>query len=254
MRKTILASALLASFVAAPTVAFAEDAAPAAPAFTSNVTLASEYIYRGIGQTNRKPAIQGGFDYAHSSGLYVGTWGSNISWLSDQAAGTISSSMEWDFYGGYKTAIDDFGVDVGVLQYFYPGSGYGAFAKSYNPNTTEGYLAGSWKTLTLKYSRAFTDLFGATDSKGSGYLDLTGTYDLGDGFGVVGHVGRQKIQGGLNTSASYTDYKVGVTKDFSGTVAALSYITTNGSPTVYTNAFGKDLSNGRVLFSVTRTF
>ncbi|HMV17342.1 MAG TPA: TorF family putative porin, partial [Zoogloea sp.] len=77
MRKTVLASALLASFVAAPAVSFAEDAAPAAPAFTSNVTLASEYIYRGIGQTNRKPAIQGGFDYAHSSGLYVGTWASN---------------------------------------------------------------------------------------------------------------------------------------------------------------------------------
>ena len=55
MRKTVLASALLASFVAAPAVSFAEDAAPAAPAFTSNVTLASEYIYRGIGQTNRKP-------------------------------------------------------------------------------------------------------------------------------------------------------------------------------------------------------
>ena len=125
MRKTVLASALLASFVAAPAVSFAEDAAPAAPAFTSNVTLASEYIYRGIGQTNRKPAIQGGFDYAHSSGLYVGTWASNVSWLSDQAAGTISSSLEWDFYGGYKTAIDDFGIDVGVLQYYYPGTGYG---------------------------------------------------------------------------------------------------------------------------------
>ena len=70
--------------------------------------------------------------------------------------------MEWDFYGGYKTAFDDFGVDVGLLQYFYPGSGYGN-----NPNTLEGYVAGSWKTLTLKYSRAFSDLFGFVDSKGS---------------------------------------------------------------------------------------
>ena len=249
MRKTVLASALLASFVAAPAVSFAEDAAPAAPAFTSNVTLASEYIYRGIGQTNRKPAIQGGFDYAHSSGLYVGTWASNISWLKDYQLAT-SSSMEWDFYGGYKTAFDDFGVDVGLLQYFYPGSGYGN-----NPNTLEGYVAGSWKTLTLKYSRAFSDLFGFVDSKGSGYLDLTGTYDLGDGFGVVGHVGRQKVQGGGNTSASYTDYKIGVTKDFSGTVAALSYITTNADSASYTPTLtGKDLGNGRVLFSVTRTF
>ncbi|MDA0188827.1 MAG: TorF family putative porin, partial [Proteobacteria bacterium] len=75
MKKTIVASALLALFA---TSAFAQDAAPASPhSVTGNVTLASEYIYRGIGQTNREPAIQGGFDYAHSSGFYLGTWASS---------------------------------------------------------------------------------------------------------------------------------------------------------------------------------
>jgi uncharacterized protein (TIGR02001 family) len=248
MRKSVIASALLAFSVVLPSMAHAEDAAPAPEhTFTSNVTLASEYIYRGIGQTNRKPAVQGGFDYAHSSGVYLGVWGSNVSWLSDGSS-TVSNSLEMDFYGGFKNTVGDFGYDVGLLEYFYPGSGYGN-----NPNTLEGYVAGSYSFLTLKYSHAFSDLFGWTDSKNSGYLDLTATYEVMPTLNVVGHVGRQKIHGD-NSGASYTDYKLGVTKDFSGNVVALSYITTNASQNFYTNAFNKDLGKDRIQLSVTRAF
>ncbi|MBS0356444.1 MAG: hypothetical protein JSR83_21365 [Proteobacteria bacterium] len=249
MRKTVIASALIAACAALPSLASAEDAAPAPEhTFTSNVTLASEYIYRGIGQTNRKPAIQGGFDYAHSSGLYVGTWASNVSWLTDGSP-TVSNSIEMDFYGGFKNTVGDFGYDVGLLQYFYPGSGYGN-----NPNTIEGYIAGSWTFLTLKYSHSFSDLFGWTDSKNSGYLDLTATYELAPGLNVIGHVGRQKIHGD-NSGASYTDYKLGVTKDIAaGVVVGLNYINTNASQAFYTNAFGKDLGKDRVQLTITRTF
>ncbi len=248
MRKTVIASALIAASFVLPTMARAENAAPAPEhTFTSNITLASEYLYRGIGQTNRKPAVQGGFDYAHSSGVYLGIWGSNVSWLSDGSS-TVSNSLEMDFYGGFKNTVGDFGYDVGLLQYFYPGSGYGN-----NPNTLEGYIAGSYSFLTLKYSHAFSDLFGWTDSKNSGYLDLTATYELMPTLNLVGHVGRQKIHGD-NSGASYTDYKLGVTKDFSGNVVALSYITTNASQNYYTNAFGKDLGKDRIQLSITRAF
>lgn len=145
MRKTVIASALIAASIVLPTMANAADAAPTPEhTFTSNVTLASEYIYRGIGQTNRKPAVQGGVDYAHSSGVYLGAWGSNVSWLSDGSS-TVSNSLEMDFYGGFKNAVGDFGYDVGLLQYFYPGSGYGN-----NPNTLEGYIGGSYSILSLK--------------------------------------------------------------------------------------------------------
>src|SRR5690349_14450604 len=80
-------------------------AAPPAPAatpptpehmLTANVGLFSEYIFRGISQTGGKPAVQGGFDYAHSSGFYAGTWASNISWLEDFGQYN-RSSLEWDF-------------------------------------------------------------------------------------------------------------------------------------------------------------
>ena len=88
----------------------APAAAPApAPALTANVTLASQYRYRGIMQTNNKPAIQGGFDYAIPGGVlpegfYIGNWNSSISWLSDSNS-NVSAPIEMDFYGGYKTEI-----------------------------------------------------------------------------------------------------------------------------------------------------
>lgn len=66
-------------------------------------------------------------------------------------------------------------------------------------------------------------------------------------------MGRQKVKGD-NSGASYTDYKLGVTKDFSGTVVGLSYITTNASQNYYTNAFGKDLGKDRIQLTLTRTF
>ncbi len=74
MRKTLIAAAIVSAF---PSLAFAQAAAPATPAsphtFTGNVGLFSDYRFRGISQTYKQPAIQGGFDYSHSSGIYLGT-------------------------------------------------------------------------------------------------------------------------------------------------------------------------------------
>ena len=264
MKKIILA-ALLASAFAAP--AMAQTAAPAAPEaaaapaspFTANVSLATEYIYRGIAQTNRKPAIQGGFDYAHSSGLYVGTWASNISWLSDIGPG-ISAPIEIDVYGGFKNTFGggDFNYDVGVLTYNYPGSYPSGFTK---PNTTEVYGSLGWKWLSAKYSYVVsTNIFGFTgtngeNTRGSDYLELNANYDLGNGWGVLGHAGHQKIK--HFSDASYSDYKVGVTKDVGFGVVGLSYWDTNAKGDVgepYRNAYNKDLGKGAVLLSFTKTF
>lgn len=261
MRKTLIATAVLAALAASSTV-MAEEAAPAEHTFTANVTLASEYIYRGIGQTNRKPALQGGFDYSHASGLYAGVWGSNVSWLSD-GRNDVSSSLELDLYGGYKNTFagGDWNYDVGVLRYNYPGTYPGSYTKA---DTTELYGAIGWKWLTLKYSHVvsshifgFTGANGTDDTRGSGYLELNAAYDLGEGWGVLGHVGHQKIKN--NGDASYSDYKVGVTKDVGFGTVGLSYWTTNAkacgdTPATYCNAFNKDLGEGRALLSFTKTF
>src|SRR6266508_4291072 len=101
-------------------LAFAQAApAPAAPApdytLTGNFGIYSQYIFRGLTQTDAKPAFQGGFDYTHKSGVYLGTWGSNISWLHDAGVCNHGCSLEWDMYGGWKYAInDDWGTDIGV--------------------------------------------------------------------------------------------------------------------------------------------
>lgn len=82
-----------------------------------NVTIASDYPFRGVSQTDRDPAIQGGFDVAFDSGFYVGTWGSNVS-------GFVDTSMEWDLYGGFKGALSDEATyDLRYIRYEYPGNG-----------------------------------------------------------------------------------------------------------------------------------
>jgi uncharacterized protein (TIGR02001 family) len=252
MRK-LTQALVFAGVVAAPsmmtsTVALAEEAAAASP-ITANVTLASEYVYRGISQTREKPAIQGGFDYAHASGFYAGVWGSNISWLEDVDV-NASSSVEIDLYGGYKGKInDDFSYDVGFLRYQYPGDFPGGFN---SPNTNELYVAGTWKMLTLKYSYALSDLFGYVESDGSQYLDLTANFDLGAGFSLGAHVGRQDIKN--NSLYEYTDWKLGVTKDFgAGLSATAAYIDTNGKADMYTIK-GDNIADSRFVLSVAKTF
>ena len=213
MRKTLIALSVGAA-LATPILASADE-----PALSANVTLGTEYIYRGIAQTKGDPTLQGGFDYALNNGFYVGAWGSNISWISDAGVYpgetyTASSSLELDVYGGYKGSISgDLGYDVGILTYNYPGKHFGSF----DPNTVEIYGALSYKWLTAKYSVTTGSLFGWTKSdgvsktSGSGYLDLSGSYDMGGGLSLGAHVGHQTVSG--NSNASYSDYSVSVSKE-----------------------------------------
>ena len=230
MNKKLIVLAVTGA-LSSPLFAVAADATPE-HSFTGNVTLASEYLYRGIAQTRGKPAIQGGFDYAHKSGLYAGVWASSITWINDGVA-NASAGVEIDVYGGYKGAItDDFGYDVGVLTYNYPGTGKTQGGTLLKQDTTEVYGALSYKWLTLKYSHSTTALFGwaktgttLDKTKGSGYLELNAAYDLGDGWGINGHIGHQKVKG--NSDASYSDYKVGVTKDVGFGTVGVAYSATN---------------------------
>ncbi|MBI2308375.1 MAG: hypothetical protein HYU78_13815 [Rhodocyclales bacterium] len=239
MKKLLLASALASAFslpAFAQTAAPAAEAAPASPhTLTANVGLFSSYRFRGIDQTYGKPALQGGFDYAHESGLYAGNWNSNVS----SGAGFPDGNLEMDFYGGWKKTWGDWGLDVGGIVYYYPGSegrGLGFKADKGAVTNKELYIGGSWKTVSLKYYHSVDDYFslrgwdstGTTtgkSTKGTHYLDLSASYDLGDGWGINGHVGHLSAKNQHN--GSYTDWKVGVTKDLSGWVVGLAYVGTN---------------------------
>jgi len=198
---------------------------PASPhTYTGNVGLFSQYIFRGLTQTNEELALQGGMDYSHASGFYVGTWGSNISWLHHFGTYSGGGSLELDIYGGYKGTIGktDFGYDVGLLYYWYPGDVAPGFTKA---DTLELYGALSWKWLSGKLSYSLNDdTFGVTDSRGTYYLDLTATYPVPNTkFTLIAHYGMQEFSGttaGVDNDsfASYKDWKLGVNyslpKDF----------------------------------------
>ncbi len=212
----------------------AED--PPASPFSFNVGAFSDYRYRGISQTRLKPALQGGVDFAHSSGFYLGAWASTIKWIKDAGG---DAGLEIDLYGGYKGEIaKDLAYDVGVLQYVYASAKTKAWNAVYkDPNTTELYGAITYGPVTTKLSYALTNLFGnydyaaKKDSKGSLYLDISASFDVGGGLTLAPHLGYQKIQNIAN--ASYTDYSLTLSKDFSGLVPSVALVGTNADKNFY---------------------
>jgi uncharacterized protein (TIGR02001 family) len=248
MKNTLIAAAVTAALFPA-TAALAEESAPASP-LSFNVGIASEYSYRGISQSDNKPALSGGADYAHPSGAYVGTWISTITWLEDTSVYT-SSAVEVDVYGGYKLALpSDLLLDVGVLRYQYPGT---LATGMVSPNTTEVYAALNYKTYGVKYSRSVTNLFGFADSKGSGYLDLYANIDVAEGTQLNLHYGKQTVAD--NSAFDYADYKVGVTKDFGFAAGSLAYIGTRGNATDAADGTAfEDWYKGRAVATLTKAF
>lgn len=246
-------AAALAMACAAPS--FAQTELPYDVSLTANAGLFTDYRWRGISQTARKPAFQGGFDFNHKSGFYLGNWNSNV-----DANFFNGANLEMDFYGGFKGSFDAFTYDVGVLYYFYPGSGAG---NTFDVDHTELYIAGGWGPVTLKYSYGVSDFFGITDTKGAYYLDGTVTWPLTKELSLVGHVG---YQGNLKNGAritefdgsvrdSWTDWKLGVVYDLKGWMLGASYIDTNRSFTGGSAAAdNKNIANSTLLLSVVKSF
>ena len=230
---SLAALAALALTAALPARVQAQEPA-ASVAF--NIGVVSDYRYRGISQTRLKPAVQGGVDYAGPAGFYLGAWASTIQWIKDAEG---DARFELDLYGGFKGQISkDLTYDIGVLAYLYPSAGTSRWDAIYkNPNTTEIYGALTFGTVTGKLSYAATNLFGNYDfakrkgSKGSLYFDLGSSFDLGGGLMLAPHVGYQKVSDISN--ASYTDYSLTLSRDFSGLVPSIALVGTNADETFY---------------------
>ncbi len=200
--KKILVPTLVASAIAS--LASVAQAAEPESTLAFNAGVVSDYRYRGISQSRLEPALQGGVDYTDKSGFYVGAWGSTIKWIKDSNGG--NAPVEVDLYGGYKGAAGDVGYDVGFLRYQYSGN-----KMTPNANTNEVYGAVTYGLFTAKYSHSLSDVFGNANTKNSYYLDLSATIDLGDGYSLVPHVGRQSFKN--NGQISYNDYSLTLAKD-----------------------------------------
>ncbi len=211
---------------------------------SANIALTSDYVFRGVSQTDEDPAIQGGLDLAHDSGFYIGTWASNVDFNEEDStdpAADEAADMELDVYLGYANEIGDISYDIGLLRYIYPGAdadldyneliialGYGGF------------------TGTLAYSN---DIF-ASDETGF-YYGLNYAHELAQGFVVsasAGYSDFDKNVAGPGVPDSYVDYHVGVAKDFAGFGFDLSWYDTSSDGE---ELFG-DIAGSRVVFTLSK--
>ena len=275
---TLSAIALAAAATLTSGTVLAQAAAPAEkPDFvvTGNFGITSDYRFRGLQQTDGDPAFQGGFDLAHSSGLYVGTWGSNVS---SWAAGPYTSTkLEIDLYGGYKTEVAGVAVDVGAIAYMYPGSSTGGSdtGANWRANTQEAYLGLGYGIATFKTSYVLSkNYFASTcpgpacgsDASGTMYYDLTLAKEIMPKLTASVHAGYTDYKQDAIYSdgkLSYADYNVGLAYDLGNAFTlGAKYFWNDAKPgTKYyatgvapTGSTGKPLYKDGFAVSLTKTF
>lgn len=229
--------------------------------FPVNVSVVSDYIFRGQSQTWGKPALQVSAEADHASGAYVGTAVSNVSdhWLP-------GATTELDLYGGYRNKLTDtINYDVGLIYYTYPGANwsdsvFNGFNASKSLNTAEASLALNYKWLTFKTGTTLTDYFGWSTNNSpvhggfngdpgagvtgstrySSFVEFNAAYEVVPGWTLNGQMGRQMIRNSTGLDISY--YKAGVTRAFAdGWSVSASYSATN-EPAAYKRFLS--LSNG----------
>ena len=248
MRKSILGlSAVALAALSVP--ALAQDEATPALTVTGNAAVVSDYRFRGISQTDKRFALQGGITVTHESGFYVSTWGSSID---DYVA--AGSDQELDLIAGYSKTIGAATVDVGVLYYYYPGSG-GA-----NTDFVEPYASvkGTFGPATAKLSAAYAPKSRALSVDG-GLTREDNLYVAGDlsasvpntPLGVSAHLGHSFGPSYLTIGKEYTDWNIGATYTWSHLTFGVSYVDTDKS--LYSPS-GRNISKAGVVGSITASF
>lgn len=246
----------LAVLVALSGSVFAQTAAPAADPVSYNMSAVSNYKYRGQDQDTSKtkgfkPALQGGVDYAHASGFYVGNWNSTVNFLDNNAN---KANLEIDLYGGYKFPLGVFGMDIGALTYIYPGAT--------KANTTELYAAASYGLVTAKYSSTISKgYFGvgesASNGRGTGYLNIAFAQEVMPKVTLKASVGSTLFTSdakNINAAVNFVDYSIGAAYDLGqGLSVTGSYVGAN-KKTAYSYAIdsAKSVNNGTLIVMLTK--
>lgn len=187
---------------------------------SASVAMTTDYIWRGVSQTDNDPAIQGSFDIAHASGLYAGAWASSYEFGN-------GASMELDLYGGFSNDVDLMGTaityDFGWLHYEYPGASAANFDEFY---------VGLGGSPIDNMNVSFYYYFGLdidNDDFGD-YRDLSADYTLPEelwGITLLGHLGHYDVPGAGN---EYFDWKIGAAKDFGDFNLEVAYTDTDDTP------------------------
>jgi len=209
-----------------------------------SLTIASDYMFRGVSNSNEEPQVQGDMNWSHGSGVYAGIWTTNTNF------GGPGNSMELDPYVGFASSIGDTGLsyDVGYWAYTYPGS-------QSDFDYSEFYGIGTWAMGDLSFSPSVwyaRDYFGA-DYNGLAY-DLTVSHALPWTMEASARVGEQTFHGGgsAGDGFDYVYYDVGVTKTAGDFNLGLRWHDTNDDAESFVT--DDDLVEGRVVFNITRSF
>lgn len=261
----IRSTVLLAGALSAPLAA----AATTAPwTQTGSAVLLSDYVFRGVTQTQGKPAVQATVDLVHAGGAYLGVFGSSVS----NAAYNNSSGVEVDLYAGYRFALGEASnIDAGVVTYWYPGAYYSAGGEKIEYHTQDvklGWNKGSfnaygWLTVGKRWFGFAVDPYSGAlvDSRGSTYLEANWSPELAPGLTLNLHAGSQRIRhlGVYN----FHDAKLGVTKTWGSWALSGAAIYNDGTVRdgalplwvfVNANGTGKNVVGRRAQVALTRTF
>lgn len=243
MKKVLLAILALAGFTAAHAQV------------TGNLGLTSDYRFRGISQSQNAPAVQGGIDYAHKSGFYVGNWNSSVS----SQVYTNGAGVESDLYAGYKKDVyKGITIDVGSYNYFYPratSAGTGS-----NFDTYEAFAGVGYKDLvSAKYSQTLGNgYFGAVNAQGTQYYQLDARVPtvVVKKLSVIAHAGKTNVAN--STNLDYNDYNAGLAYAFpEGWEGKAVYYTNSGMNSAFQTAntvSGQKNYKNAVVFSVAKSF
>ena len=246
MRESIIGlSATLLACMASPALAQDESTAPVT--ISGSTTVVSDYRFRGISQTDKRFALQGGITATHSSGVYVSVWGSSID---DYVAN--GGDQELDLIAGYSTSVGAATIDFGVLYYYYPGSG-GINSDFFEPYASvTGDFGGASAKLSVAYAPKQSALTVGNGKEDNLYtaLDLSG--DIPDtGLSLTGHIGHSFGPSYLTIGDEYTDWSIGASYSLGALSLGVSYVDTDKS--LYSPS-GRNISKAGVVFSLGASF
>ncbi|MGB9430277.1 MAG: TorF family putative porin [Gammaproteobacteria bacterium] len=233
---------------------------PLPPTVTGYVAFMSNYIGRGLSQSVGQPSVQAELDYNNTdAGFYAGVDGTSINWI-DQVYPGDSVSLEVDGYVGYRWLTGDWTYKGGLLRMQFPGRYTPQNPPVAQPNTTEAFGFVGWHGLSAKLNYAITNSFATPDSRGSWYLDLSAAEPLDENWTASAHLGRRQSRGtnpliGMpNSSSSYTDYKLSLSRAFPDNLSlTLAWTWTNANPALYT-LNGYDLGGHHLAITLEKDF
>ncbi|WP_235971836.1 TorF family putative porin [Azohydromonas caseinilytica] len=200
---------------------------------SGSVALISQYLFRGISQTQGKPTVQASVDFSHASGWYAGLWGSGVS----HAAYNNGSGSEIDLYGGYRQELGGgYVADLGIFSYWFPGAYYAVDGRRIKYDTQELKLGLSKGSVSAAASYAISKRFAGlafdpftgreASTRGSTYLELNWNPELAPGWVLNLHAGRQDVH--ELGDYSFTDLRLGLTRTIGPWQLSLSASHHNG--------------------------